>query len=161
MLASLVLHRLVVSRDAAFSRNHNPRNLEHLWYPFWEVVADRLVARVGLETFFVAPQYPLWRLPDQDKVKPSDESEDEEDDEENPTPHAGPIEDVDSSTGAVGDVDMDGSSIKSQAADRTTKRGISRSIRLLRASWRSMGPVFPTSRYYSGRATLTLYNMVA
>ncbi len=50
------------ARAAASSTNFNPRNLEFLWYPFWNRVASRIAAKIDIERCTVGPQYPLWRL---------------------------------------------------------------------------------------------------
>ena len=61
-LPSQMCQRLKVARDGASSRNHNPRNLEHLWYVFWSVVALHMAGRINSMNMFVAPQFPVWRL---------------------------------------------------------------------------------------------------
>lgn len=61
-MPSRMHRRLKVARDGASSRNHNPRNLEHLWYVFWSIVASRIAGRINSMNIFVAPQFPVWRL---------------------------------------------------------------------------------------------------
>ncbi len=55
------------ARAAASSTNFNPRNLEFLWYPFWNRVASRFAAKIDIERCAVGPQYPLWRLWSEDE----------------------------------------------------------------------------------------------
>ncbi|SRR5258707_10814656 len=55
------------ARAAASSTNFNPRNLEFLWYPFWNRVASRIAAKIDIERCTVGPQYPLWRLWSEDE----------------------------------------------------------------------------------------------
>jgi hypothetical protein len=54
------LPRLQRARDAAISYQTNPANLEHNWYPFWNIVAMRIASRISQQDCYVAPQYPLW-----------------------------------------------------------------------------------------------------
>ena len=49
-------------RAAAKSTEFNPRNLEHVWYPFWTRAASQIACQVDLERCTVAPQFPLWRI---------------------------------------------------------------------------------------------------
>ncbi len=49
-------------RAAPESTNFNPRNLEHIWYPFWMRAASQIACKVDLERCTVAPQYPLWQI---------------------------------------------------------------------------------------------------
>lgn len=70
----LELFRFQIARDAAISKHTNPRNFEHVWYPFWEEVCNRLRNRADRYNLYVAPQYPLWRvrvLGDEANIKPS------------------------------------------------------------------------------------------
>ncbi len=54
------LARLQRARDTAISYQTNPANLEHNWYPFWNIVAMRIASRISHHHCYVAPQYPLW-----------------------------------------------------------------------------------------------------
>jgi hypothetical protein len=61
-MPDLISRRLAMSRSAAISRNHNPRNLELPWYAFWNLALDRLANKLHPEHCYVSPQFPLWRL---------------------------------------------------------------------------------------------------
>ena len=73
------------ARAAAKSTNFNPRNLEHIWYPFWSRAAFQIACQIDLERCTVAPQYPLWRIWTRDdaelgliEILSSDEDQDED-----------------------------------------------------------------------------------
>ncbi|OCH88178.1 hypothetical protein OBBRIDRAFT_108752 [Obba rivulosa] len=51
----------ILARSLGFSRTHNPRNLEFLWYPLWAHVLAQLFLEV--DTIFIAPQFPVWLSP--------------------------------------------------------------------------------------------------
>ncbi|KAF8958076.1 hypothetical protein BDZ97DRAFT_2078780 [Flammula alnicola] len=76
------------ARAAAKSTNLNPRNLEHLWYPFWTRAASRVATQVDSERCTVAPQFPLWRIWTHDDTQLGDitilSEEDDTMDEEDP-----------------------------------------------------------------------------
>lgn len=99
--------RFAIARDAAISKHTNPRNFEHVWYPFWQLVSNRLGDRVDPFNFYVAPQYPLWRVwmpGDEDNVKPCMTQVDE-DDEESDDANEGGDEDSDDETEGSDDED--------------------------------------------------------
>ena len=80
----VVTRRLAISRNAAISRNHNPRYLELPWYAFWNIALQRLAKKLHPEHCYVAPQFPVWRLwiededEDDPQVRPA--NTDDEDD---------------------------------------------------------------------------------
>jgi len=71
------------ARAAAKDLNTNPRNLELLWYPFWNRAAFRVASIIDCERLTVAPQFPLWRIWTRDDTQLGDISIlSEEDDDE-------------------------------------------------------------------------------
>jgi len=61
-LSSSDLFGINRARAAAKGLNTNPRNLELLWYPFWNRAAFRVASHLDCERLTVAPQFPLWRI---------------------------------------------------------------------------------------------------
>jgi hypothetical protein len=85
-MPSLINRKLAVSRSAAVSREHNPRNLELPWYAFWSIALSRLAEQLHIEHCYVSSQFPLWRLwiedEDEPELRPADtEHEDDLSDE--------------------------------------------------------------------------------
>lgn len=60
-MSLLSTQRLKLARNTSISRFNNPRNYEHTWYIFWNLVATRLATRIDEQICFVGPQFPLWR----------------------------------------------------------------------------------------------------
>lgn len=65
-----------LATTAAYSATINPRNLEYFWYIAWDGICHDLVA--DLQNAVVAPQFPLWFLPQTDDAE--DENKEDQDD---------------------------------------------------------------------------------
>ncbi|OAX34399.1 hypothetical protein K503DRAFT_774595 [Rhizopogon vinicolor AM-OR11-026] len=73
-------YKAILERSLAFSRTCNPRNLEYQWYPLWDQTLDDLVTDVS--NLIVAPQYPVWFVPqDDEEVEEEEEGEGEDEDD--------------------------------------------------------------------------------
>lgn len=51
-------YKAMLETSLAFSRIHNPRNIEYFWYSLWYQTLSDLVA--DIPNLVVAPQFPLW-----------------------------------------------------------------------------------------------------
>jgi len=110
------------ARAAASSANFNPRNLEFLWYPFWNRVASRIAAKIDIERCAVGPQYPLWRLWSEDEedlgqifiIADGTDNVDMEEAEDDD------MEDTEDNTGDLGDITL--STINETLLDKARSR---------------------------------------
>ncbi|OAX31899.1 hypothetical protein K503DRAFT_870435, partial [Rhizopogon vinicolor AM-OR11-026] len=72
-------YKAILETSFAFSYTFNPRNLEYHWYPLWNQTLSDMVSDVP--NVIVAPQYPIWFVPQDDEVGNEDER-DKDDDKE-------------------------------------------------------------------------------
>ncbi|OAX32971.1 hypothetical protein K503DRAFT_776109, partial [Rhizopogon vinicolor AM-OR11-026] len=72
-------YKAILETSFAFSYTFNPRNLEYHWYPLWNQTLSDIVSNVP--NVIIAPQYPIWFVPQDDEVGNEDER-DKDDDKE-------------------------------------------------------------------------------
>ena len=79
--ARITRYKAILEKSFAFSQTCNPRNLEYHWYPTWNQVLSDLV--IDVPNLIVAPQYPIWFVPQNDEengdASDPEETEDDED----------------------------------------------------------------------------------
>jgi len=78
--APILHYKAILEKSFAFSRTFDPRNLEYHWYPLWNQTLSDLVSRVP--NLIIAPQYPLWFVPQGDEEIEDDGNSDDENDPE-------------------------------------------------------------------------------
>src|SRR5258705_347386 len=72
-------YKAILGTSFAFSYKFNPRNLEYHWYPLWDQTLSDMVWDVP--NLIVAPQYPVWFVPQDDEDGGEDEGVTDDDKE--------------------------------------------------------------------------------
>ncbi|OJA17118.1 hypothetical protein AZE42_02598 [Rhizopogon vesiculosus] len=70
-------YKAILETSFAFSYTFNPRNLEYHWYPLWNQTLSDMVSDVP--NVIVAPQYPIWFVPQDDEDGDEDERDKDDD----------------------------------------------------------------------------------
>jgi hypothetical protein len=73
---TVMRYKATLETSLAFSRTHNPRNIEYFWYPLWDQTLSDLVADVP--NLIVASQFPLWFVPANDDHEDENDGDDPE-----------------------------------------------------------------------------------
>ncbi|KAJ8579486.1 hypothetical protein M405DRAFT_886440 [Rhizopogon salebrosus TDB-379] len=75
-------YKSILQKSFAYSRTFNPRNIEFYWYPVWDQTLSDLVSDVA--NLVVAPQFPVWFVPQDDQDSEDEVNEDDDGDGDDP-----------------------------------------------------------------------------
>jgi hypothetical protein len=94
-------YKAILETSLAFSRIHNPRNIEYFWYPLWDQTLSDLVADVP--NLVVAQQFPVW-------IVPADDNHEDENGGDDPEEIVVPVEEQEARRGSrmIKDKNKDG-----------------------------------------------------